>query len=243
MYLMEKSLTANRYPRQTIAVVMHTHVPRAALRPLAIRLSCLRRIPSSDAIIEYAVTTHARAKANWPICAMSTLSYACCGFFLVFGGAFGLHFVGDEHAVMPELAFNDGLRPIDERIRRGIVADVLHKEGFDLLRLLVLLADHKIDHPTIMLNRAGHDVSCYLQVPGVRLIFRCVQFGNRLVIRITFLEARIGQISQGENDHDGAKDKLKLFAFHGFIPPKSQAYYSTMTVAPDNKPSELRRAS
>src|SRR5881392_2388709 len=66
MYLMAKSLTAKRYPRQRIAVVMHANVPSAALRPLAIRLSCFRRIPSREAMTEYAVTTHARAKANWP---------------------------------------------------------------------------------------------------------------------------------------------------------------------------------
>src|SRR5262249_51921876 len=113
MYLMEKSLTANKYPRQPIAVVIHTTVPSAALRPLAIRLSCLRRIPSSEATMEYAVTTHARAKANWPICAMLALSYAGCDFFLVFGRALGLHFVGDEYAVTAKLAFDDGLGAVD----------------------------------------------------------------------------------------------------------------------------------
>src|SRR3989442_13021096 len=65
MYLMEKSLTANRYPRQRIAVVMHRNVASATLRPLAIKLSCFSRIPSREATIEYPVTTNARAKANW----------------------------------------------------------------------------------------------------------------------------------------------------------------------------------
>src|SRR5207253_10555635 len=69
MYLIEKSLTANKYPRQTIAVVMHAKAPIAALRPLAINLSCLKRMPRIDATTEYAVTTQASAKANWPICA------------------------------------------------------------------------------------------------------------------------------------------------------------------------------
>src|SRR5690349_18233269 len=106
-----------------IAVVMHTNAPRQALRPLAIRLSFLRRIPSSDAMIEYAVTTKARASANWPICAaMLTLSYAGCGFFFVFGGALGLHFIRDEYAIASKLAFHDGLRTIDERIGRRIGA-------------------------------------------------------------------------------------------------------------------------
>src|SRR5581483_11156982 len=110
-----------------IAVVMHAAVPRQALRPLAIKLSFRRRIPSSEAMIEYAVTTKARASANWPICAaMLALSYAGCGFFLVFRGALGLHFVGDEHAVMPKLAFDDGLRTVDECIGRCIGADILH---------------------------------------------------------------------------------------------------------------------
>src|SRR3989442_8639577 len=116
MYLIEKSLTANKYPRQAIAIVMHTVVPSAALRPLAINLSCLRRIPSTDATIEYAVTTQARARANCPICAMLVaLSYAGCGFFLVFGRALGLHFAGDENAIMSKLAFDNGLRPTHER--------------------------------------------------------------------------------------------------------------------------------
>src|SRR3989442_13622571 len=96
MYLIEKSLTTNKYPRQTIAVVMHTVVASAALRALAINLSCLRRIPSNDATMEYAVTTQARARANCPICAMLiALSYAGGGFFLVFGRALALHFVRD----------------------------------------------------------------------------------------------------------------------------------------------------
>src|ERR1051325_4643686 len=100
---------------------MHAAVPRAALRPLAMRLSFLRRIPSSEAMIEYAVTTQARARANWPICAgMLALSYAGCGFFFVFRGTLGLHFVGDEYAIMPKLAFHNGLRTIDERIGRRI---------------------------------------------------------------------------------------------------------------------------
>src|SRR5438132_1154163 len=77
MYLIEKSLTANRYPRQRIAVVMHTKAASAALRPLAIKLSCFRRIPISEAMIEYAVTTNARAKANWPSCAMFSRSFLC----------------------------------------------------------------------------------------------------------------------------------------------------------------------
>src|SRR2546426_12642514 len=143
MYLIEKSLTANRYPRQAIAVVMHTNVPSAALRPLAIKLSCLRRIPSREATIEYAVTTHARAKANWPSCAMLVaLSYAGCGFFLVLGGALGLHFIRDEYAVTAKLAFNHGLRPVDKSIWRGIVADVLYGEGLQFLGFIVLLADN-----------------------------------------------------------------------------------------------------
>src|SRR5215831_6030446 len=108
---------------------MHANVPSAALRPLAIRLSFLRRIPSTEARTEYAVTTQARAKANWPICAaMLALSYAGCGFFLVFGGTLGLHFVGDEDAIMSKLSFHDGLCPVYERIGRCIGTDVLYGE-------------------------------------------------------------------------------------------------------------------
>src|SRR5438105_13665530 len=122
-----------------IAVVMHANAPRQALRPLAIRLSFLRRIPSSEAMIEYAVTTKARAKANWPICAaMLALSYAGCGFFLVFRGTLGLHFVGDEYAIMPKLTFYNGLRTVYECIGRCVGADVLYGEAFDFLCLLVL---------------------------------------------------------------------------------------------------------
>ena len=52
-----------------MAVVIEAKAPSAALRPLAIKLSFLRRIPRKDAMMEYAVTTQARARANWPICA------------------------------------------------------------------------------------------------------------------------------------------------------------------------------
>src|SRR4030095_15402695 len=69
MYLIEKSLTVNRYPKHPIAVVTQTAAPSAALRPLAINLSFLRRMPRSDETTEYAVTTQASAKANWPNCA------------------------------------------------------------------------------------------------------------------------------------------------------------------------------
>src|SRR6516225_5802057 len=106
---------------------MHANEHRAAFRPLAIKLSFLRRIPSNEARIEYAVTTQARAKANCPICAaMLALSYACCGFFFVFGRALGLHFVGDENAVMSKLAFHNGLGTVYECIGRCIGAYVLY---------------------------------------------------------------------------------------------------------------------
>src|SRR6266850_3482997 len=143
------------------------------------------------------------------------LSYASGGFFLVFGGALGLHFVRDEYTVTPKLAFDHSLCPVDERIWRGIAADVLYGEGFNVLRLLVLLADHEVNDLAIMLDRARHYISSDFQPACIRLILGCIEFGNRLVIRITFLEAGVGQVSQRENDHHRANNKLKLFAFHG----------------------------
>src|SRR3989442_6072376 len=200
---------------------MHTNVPSAALRPLAIKLSCLRRIPSREATIEYAVTTHARAKANWPSCAMLVaLSYAGCGFFFVFRGALGLHFIRDEHTVTAKLAFDHGLRPIDKCIWRGIVTDVLYGEFFHLFGFLVLLADDEIDGLALPFNRSRHHVSSDLQPARVCLILGSVKLRNRLVVRITFLETRVRQIGESENDDHRAHDKLKLFAFHGFTPLK-----------------------
>src|SRR6266446_5148572 len=155
------------------------------------------------------------------------LSYAGGGFFLVFGGALGLHFVGDEYTVTPKLAFDHGLCPVDKCIGRGISADVLYGESFDVLRLLILLADHEVNDLAVMLDRARHHVSSDFQPACIRLILGCIEFGNRLVIRIPFLEARVGQVGQRENDYHGANDKLKLFAFHGFTPSESTAQYST----------------
>src|ERR1043166_5260733 len=138
---------------------MHANVHRAAFRPLAIKLSFLRRIPSSDARIEYAVTTQARAKANWPICAaMLALSYACSGFLFVFGRALGLHFGGDEHAIMSKLAFHNGLCTVYECIGGCIGADVLYGESLDSLCLFVLLADHEVDDFTFVCNGSGNHV-------------------------------------------------------------------------------------
>src|SRR5262245_33765870 len=96
MYLTEKSLTTNKYPRQPMAVVTHSAAPSAALRPLAINLSCFKRMPSSDATTEYAVTTQASAKANWPNCAAMLVTLfgdldACCRFFFVLRSAFRQH--------------------------------------------------------------------------------------------------------------------------------------------------------
>src|SRR5207302_497788 len=182
-----------------IAVVMHANVPRQALRPLAIRLSFLRRIPSSEAMIEYAVTTKARASANWPICAaMLALSYAGCGFFLVFRGTLGLHLVGDEYAVMSKLAFNNGLRTVNECIGRRISADVLYGETHNLLRLLILLADHEVDCLAVMLDRSHNDIAGHLQVARICLVFGRIEFRNSLVIRVTFLVTGVSQISKRE---------------------------------------------
>src|SRR2546425_3050660 len=155
------------------------------------------------------------------------LSYAGGGFFLIFGGTLGLHLVGDEYTVTAKLALDHGLCPVDERIWRGIGADVLYEESFDVLRLLVLLADYEVNDLAVMLDRARHHVSSDLQPACVRLILGCIEFGNRLVIRVTFLKPRVGQVSQRENDHDRAKHKLKLFAFHGFTPSESTRHYST----------------
>src|SRR5215831_17050212 len=109
MYLIEKSLTANKYPRQAIAVVMQTVVASAAFRPLAINLSCLSRMPRIDAITEYADTTQASARANWPSCAAMLVTLfrdlnAGGGFLFVFGSAFGEHSVCDENTVASHLA-------------------------------------------------------------------------------------------------------------------------------------------
>src|SRR5205814_5846632 len=109
MYLKEKSLTANKYPRLAIAVVMQTNVPIAALRPLAISLSFLKRIPRIDATIEYAVTTQAKARANWPSCAAMLITlfrdvHACRRFLFVLGSALGGHGVGYEDAIGSEFS-------------------------------------------------------------------------------------------------------------------------------------------
>src|SRR5262245_54710353 len=99
-----------------MAIVMQTNVPIAALRPLAINLSFLNRIPRREAMIEYAVTTNPRTRANWPNCAMIVLFSASCyagrRFLFVFGSALGLHLVCSENSVTSEIAFDDGLRPV-----------------------------------------------------------------------------------------------------------------------------------
>src|SRR5262245_4061313 len=88
---------------------MQTVVARAALRPLAINLSCLSRMPRIDTMTEYTDTTQARAKANWPSCAamlvtlFRDLNAGGC-FLFVFGSALGKHRVRYENPVARHLA-------------------------------------------------------------------------------------------------------------------------------------------
>src|SRR5215467_11924458 len=107
MYLTEKSLTANKYPRQTIAVVIDAKAPSAALRPLAIRLSFLKRMPRSEAMMEYAVTTQARARANWPICA-AMFVYSLVAMFTP--AAFSFSYL-DAHLAVMSVAVKTPSRP------------------------------------------------------------------------------------------------------------------------------------
>src|SRR5215468_11670807 len=112
-----------------IAVVMHAAVPSAALRPLAISLSCFKRMPRIDATTEYAVTTQASAKANWPNCAAMLVALfrdlnACRGFLLVFGSALGQHGVGHEHAVVSHPAGGHRGCAIDQRIWKRIFTHI-----------------------------------------------------------------------------------------------------------------------
>src|SRR6266567_1633475 len=97
----------NRYARHTMVVVTQTNAPTAALRPLSINLSFLNQIPINETTIEYAVTTRARANANWPNCAIfllySVALHTDCRLLLVFGSTFGLHLVDHENAIMPNL--------------------------------------------------------------------------------------------------------------------------------------------
>src|SRR5215216_3895544 len=109
-----------------MAAVTPAKAPKAALRPLAISLSCLNRIPSREATIEYADKTNARASENWPNCAMLALLHACSGFLLILRGAFGLHFIGDKNAVAPKLTFDNGLRAIHKCVGGGIRTNVLN---------------------------------------------------------------------------------------------------------------------
>src|SRR5262245_16212762 len=97
---------------------MQTVVARAALRPLAINLSCFNRMPRLDAMTEYADTTKASAKANWPSCAAMLVTLfrdlnAGGGFLFVFGSALGEHSVRDENSVACHLACRHGRGAID----------------------------------------------------------------------------------------------------------------------------------
>src|SRR5262245_51973336 len=92
-----------------MAVVIQPAAASAALRPLAIHLSCLRRMPRIDAMTEYTVTTQASAKANWPNCAAILVTLfgnlnARGRFLLVFRSAFGEHGVRNEYPVASESA-------------------------------------------------------------------------------------------------------------------------------------------
>src|SRR5213083_1030811 len=197
----------NKYARHTMVVVTHTKAPTAALRPLSISLSFLNRIPTSEATIEYAVTTRARANANWPSCAISLFCsgslHAGCRLLLIFGSEFGLHLVGHENAILTQLAFNHSLSSIHKRIGRRIRSDVLNGQSLDFLRLLVLLTDHEIDDFAFALNRAGDHVTSHFEPSLVGLLFRCIQFGHGLVIGFTFLIAGETQVGQRQDDHKG----------------------------------------
>src|SRR6266571_5307961 len=216
----------NRYARHTMVVVTQTNAPTAALRPLSINLSFLNRIPISEATIEYAVTTRARANANWLSCAIfllcSVALHTGCRLLLVFGSAFGLHLVGHENAIMPQFAFDHGLSPVYKRIGRCVSPDVLNGQSLDFLGLLVLLTDHEIDDLAFALNRAGDHVTSHFEPSLVGLLFRCIQFGHGLVIGFTFLIAGETQVGQRQDDHKGPDKKLKLFAFHEFTPSRSR---------------------
>src|SRR5262249_8639982 len=101
---------------------------------------------------------------------LSALSYAGCGLFLILRRALGLHLVRDEHAITAKLAFDHGLRAVNECIWRGIVADVFYGEGFYFLRLLVLLADHEINALAFAQDGSRHHVTGHLQAASVGLV-------------------------------------------------------------------------
>src|SRR5438067_2208705 len=125
MYLKEKSLTENRYPRLAMATVIQTNVPSAALRPLAMSLSFLKRIPRIDATIEYAVTTQAKARANWPSCPAMLITLFCDvhasrRLFFVLRGALGTDAVRHKNAIAAKLAGGHRRGTIDQCVRKGI---------------------------------------------------------------------------------------------------------------------------
>src|SRR5215475_8448156 len=207
---------------------MQTAVPSAALRPLAISLSCFKRMPRIEATTEYAVTTQASAKANWPNCAAMLVALfrdlnACRGFLLVFGSALGQHGVGHEHAVASHPACGHRGGAIDQRIGKGIFTHV-----FNLQRLR-LSSNDEIHDFAVSLDRPGYHISRNLQAHIVNFVFHRVEFRHCVVISLALLVSGISQIRQCENNNDRADSKLKLFAFHAFTPSRYPRHYNINT--------------
>src|SRR4029077_1414136 len=122
----------------------------------------------------------------------------------VLGRALRLQGLGVEDAVFAEAAFSERLRVVFERVRRWLGASVADGQA------QVLLYQNEVDVCATALDGSGLHVAGNPQTLGERAVAEAAQLLDSDVVALAFLDARIGEIAQHQENEYSRAAKLQI---------------------------------